>query len=126
MIPTLYEPFRHWSEGGSVFILSDLHFNDDDCKLMDPDWISPEEQISIINKSVAKGAYKDLFDEIYTGPLFIADKGRTTIRIDKLAAQEIFGDYQNKKINSAEAARLLEISKSTFLRRYKEYIKARQ
>lgn len=23
MIPTLYEPFRHWSEGGSVFILSD-------------------------------------------------------------------------------------------------------
>lgn len=21
MIPTLYEPFRHWSEGGSIFIL---------------------------------------------------------------------------------------------------------
>lgn len=108
MIPTLYEPLRHWSEGGSVFILSDLHFDDDDCKLMDPDWISPEEQISIINKSVAKGdtfvclgdvgnpkylpmikarkkililgnhdakgAYKELFDEIYTGPLFISDK----------------------------------------------------
>lgn len=30
MIPTLYEPFRHWSEGGSVFILSDLHFDDED------------------------------------------------------------------------------------------------
>jgi len=28
MIPTLYEPFRHWSEGGSVYILSDLHFDD--------------------------------------------------------------------------------------------------
>ena len=53
-------------------------------------------------------------------------KGRTKIRIDKLAAQEIFLDYQNKKINSAEAARLLEISKSTFLRRYREYIKTRQ
>ena len=26
MIPTLYEPFRHWSEKGSVYILSDLHF----------------------------------------------------------------------------------------------------
>ena len=24
MIPTLYEPFRHWSEGGSVYILSDF------------------------------------------------------------------------------------------------------
>ena len=51
MIPTLYEPFRHWSEGGSIFILSDLHFDDEDCKLMDPDWISPEEQLAIINKT---------------------------------------------------------------------------
>ena len=24
MIVTLYEPFRHWSEGGSVYILSDI------------------------------------------------------------------------------------------------------
>lgn len=29
MIPTLYEPFRHWSENGSVYILSDLHFDDE-------------------------------------------------------------------------------------------------
>lgn len=28
MIPTLYEPFRHWSEGGSIYILSDLHFGE--------------------------------------------------------------------------------------------------
>lgn len=28
MIPTLYEPFRHWSDGGSVYILSDLHFEE--------------------------------------------------------------------------------------------------
>lgn len=28
MILTLYEPFRHWSDGGSVYILSDLHFDD--------------------------------------------------------------------------------------------------
>lgn len=28
MIATLYEPFRHWSEGASVFILSDLHFDE--------------------------------------------------------------------------------------------------
>ena len=54
MIATLYEPFRHWSENGSVFILSDLHFADSDCKLMDPDWITPEEQIGIINKTVSK------------------------------------------------------------------------
>ena len=30
MILTLYEPFRHWSETGSVYILSDPHFGDSD------------------------------------------------------------------------------------------------
>ena len=55
MISTLYKPFQHWSEGGSVFILSDTHFADADCKLMDPDWITPEKQIEIINKVVGKG-----------------------------------------------------------------------
>ena len=108
MIPTLYEPFRHWSEGGSVFILSDLHFDDEDNKLMDAGWITTAEQVAIINSIVCKndtficlgdvgnpryipmikakkkvlilgnhdtrGAYKDFFDEIYTGPLIIADK----------------------------------------------------
>lgn len=108
MIPRLYKPFQHWGETGSVYILSDLHFADFDCKLMDPNWIEPEEQIKIINDMVmksdtfvclgdvgegkyveqikakkkilllgnhdAKGAYTDLFAEIYTGPLFIADK----------------------------------------------------
>ena len=54
MIRTLYEVFQHWSERGSVFILSDLHLDDDDCLLMDPDWIPPEEQIWIINNMVTK------------------------------------------------------------------------
>ena len=108
MIPTLYEPFRHWSDGGSVWILSDTHFDDADCKFMDANWITPEEQIKRINdvckksdtlvhlgdvgdpkyvpmikarKKIlilgnhdAKGKYKNLFDEVYDGPLFIADK----------------------------------------------------
>ena len=43
MILTLYEPFRHWSDGGSVYILSDLHFDDKDCQLMNPGWITPQE-----------------------------------------------------------------------------------
>ena len=55
MISTLYKPFQHWSEGGSIFILSDTHFADADCKLMDPNWIKPEEQIEIINNVVGKG-----------------------------------------------------------------------
>ena len=30
MIKTLYEIFQHWSVKGSVYLLSDLHLNDDD------------------------------------------------------------------------------------------------
>jgi transcriptional regulator of acetoin/glycerol metabolism len=47
------------------------------------------------------------------------------IKIDKLAAQEIFLDYAAKKINSTDASEKLGISKSTFLRRYREYENAR-
>ena len=54
MIKTLYEVFQHWSERGAVYILSDLHLDDDDCLLMDSEWIPPEEQIWIINNKVTK------------------------------------------------------------------------
>lgn len=49
MIKMLYEPFRKWSEKGGVYLMGDTHFDDPDCKLMNPNWISPEEQIKIIN-----------------------------------------------------------------------------
>jgi len=45
MILCLYEPFKHWAQTGSVYIMSDTHFDDSDCKLMDENWINPKEQI---------------------------------------------------------------------------------
>lgn len=108
MINTLYKTFQKWSEKGSVYILSDLHLGDPDCKLMDKNWISPNEQIELINsvvhrddtficlgdvgnpeyaKKIKAGYkvlilgnhdkrkdYKDIFDEIYDGALFISSK----------------------------------------------------
>lgn len=108
MIASLYEPYRQWSDGRSVYMLADTHFEDSDCKLMDPDWITPEEQMAMINAVVhrndtfihlgdvgngeyvagikakkkilllgnhdRRSDYKGLFDEIYTGPLFISDR----------------------------------------------------
>ena len=107
IITSLYETFRKWSATGSVYIISDTHFDDSDCKLMDPDWITPQEHIEIIKQDVRKGdtlihlgdvgnpdyldelkCYKVLitgnhdvlskvashFDEVYNGPLFIADR----------------------------------------------------
>lgn len=111
MIPMLYDCFKHWAEKGSIFVFSDTHFNDLDCKLMDENWISPEEQIKILNKDLQRGwntlillgdvgdlsyvkqlkakhkvlikgnhddkakeLYHEVFDEIFEGPIFIAEK----------------------------------------------------
>ena len=107
MIKSLYPIFQKWSATGSVYIISDTHFDDLDCKFMDPNWITPQEHMEIIKQEVRKGdtlihlgdvgnpdyldelkCYKVLitgnhdvlskvashFDEVYTGPLFIADR----------------------------------------------------
>ena len=103
----LYDCFKHWTRTGRLFIYSDLHFNDEENKAMCPNWISPEEQVAIINKCCHKNdtllllgdlgdpeyvkqikankvlvagnhdviaLYRDIISEIYTGPLFIAEK----------------------------------------------------
>ena len=108
MINSLYKEYAdRWSSTGSVYIISDTHFDDPDYKLMDPNWISPQEHMQIIKADVHRNdtlihlgdvgnpdyldelkCYKVLitgnhdvlskvashFDEVYTGPLFIADR----------------------------------------------------
>lgn len=108
MIECLYEPFQHWARYGSIYIISDLHFGDSDCELMDSEWVSPKKQVELINALVLasdcficlgdvgdpkyiplikarkkililgnhdkKHLYKSYFNEVYDGPVFIADK----------------------------------------------------
>ncbi|MBQ6627858.1 MAG: metallophosphoesterase [Methanobrevibacter sp.] len=50
----LYKPFEHWYHGGTIWVISDTHFDDPDCKLMDVNWVSPEEQVKLINSKVGK------------------------------------------------------------------------
>lgn len=50
----LYEPYQHWANRGTIWLFSDPHFEDSDCALMDPDWITPEEQIALLNSYVGK------------------------------------------------------------------------
>lgn len=54
MIQALYDKFKPWSQRGSVYIMSDTHFDDEDCRKMDKNWITPEEQLKIINSMVHK------------------------------------------------------------------------
>lgn len=107
MIKSLYPIFQKWSATGSVYIISDTHFDDSDCELMDSNWITPQEHMEIIKANIHRNdtlihlgdvgnpdyldelkCYKVLisgnhdvlskvashFDEVYTGPLFIADR----------------------------------------------------
>ena len=64
MISSLYKTFQHWSEKGAVFFFSDPHFDDEDCKYMNPNWISSEEQIKIINSMVFKNDYLILLGDV--------------------------------------------------------------
>ena len=54
MINTLYNKFNHWSSNGSVYIISDTHFEDNDCKYMDANWPDPQTHIDNIKKYVHK------------------------------------------------------------------------
>lgn len=103
----LYPSFNHWLKYDAIYLISDTHFDDADCKYMNPNWITPEEHIQILKKvlnkqtllihlgDVGNASYLDEFkcykvlitgnhdvlskvashfDEIYNGPLFIADR----------------------------------------------------
>lgn len=57
MIKSLYEKFKHWSDGGKVWLFSDPHFADEESILLNPDYLpakSPKTYVDIINKSVGK------------------------------------------------------------------------
>lgn len=107
MIKTLYPEFRRWSERGSVWLVSDTHFDDPNREYMGYE-VSTEEHFQYIIETCHKndtlihlgdvgnkeyfrrikshkvlilgnhdhrpGYYEDCFDEIYDGPLFVADR----------------------------------------------------
>lgn len=54
MLKYLYEPFKKWSDGGQVWVYSDPHFEDNDCKFMSADWPTPQEQVAKINSKVGR------------------------------------------------------------------------
>lgn len=54
MIKSLYPAFQKWSNGGSVYIISDTHFDDEDCALMCKYWPPPNGHLSMIKDWVHK------------------------------------------------------------------------
>lgn len=54
MIKSLYPEFQKWSSKGSVYIISDTHFDDEDCKLICEGWPTPEGHLAMIKDWVHK------------------------------------------------------------------------
>lgn len=50
----LYPSFNHWLKYDAIYLISDTHFEDADCKYMNPNWISPEEHMAILKKVLNK------------------------------------------------------------------------
>lgn len=53
MIKSLYPCFQHWSEKGSIYLISDTHFNDKDRIFMGY-YIDEREQYNILKKILTK------------------------------------------------------------------------
>lgn len=50
MIQCLYDQFKKWSYYGAVYIISDTHFGEPQCKQIDPNWPDPKEYIMFLRK----------------------------------------------------------------------------
>jgi len=54
MLKSLYPCFQRWSAKGSIWIISDPHFSDDEMKALRKNYIGDEEQVRRINSKVSK------------------------------------------------------------------------
>lgn len=54
MIDCLYETFQSWSYHGAIYIISDTHFGNPQCREIDPWWPSPEAHIALLKKYVTR------------------------------------------------------------------------
>ena len=52
MIKGLYDNFKYWSDTGSIYLISDPHFNDPDCELMNINWPDADQIVNNVNNFV--------------------------------------------------------------------------
>lgn len=57
MLKNLYKKFQNWGSKGAIWVISDTHFEDKDCRLMDKNWLLPEEHIKLLKKYIHKNEY---------------------------------------------------------------------
>lgn len=54
MYKHLYDSFKHWYDGGTIYFYSDPHFADDEMKYLRKNYIGDDEQVKRINSKIGK------------------------------------------------------------------------
>lgn len=54
MYKNLYDSFKHWYRGGTIYLYSDPHFGDTEMQALRKDYIGDDEQVKRINSKVGK------------------------------------------------------------------------
>ena len=54
MYKHIYDQFKHWYHGGTIWFYSDPHFSDEEMKYLRKNYIGDEEQVRAINSKLGK------------------------------------------------------------------------
>lgn len=54
MYKHIYDQFKHWYRGGTIWFYSDPHFSDEEMKYLRKNYIGDEEQVRAINSKLGK------------------------------------------------------------------------
>lgn len=104
--------------GGTDIILNDCQINDSNRKVA-YSLLAPlyAKEKTYIDKKRKDGMQKAHEQNRFTG--------RKRMKLDAFKLMEVMDSYKNGKISESEAQKILKISRSTFFRRYKEFLMER-
>lgn len=54
MYKWIYDNFKHWYHGGTIWFYSDPHFADEEMQYIRKNYIGDDEQVKSINKCIGK------------------------------------------------------------------------
>lgn len=105
MIAGLYQIFNHWHSSGTVWIISDPHFGDEELAAGIPERPSPEEMVKLINSKVGK---KDTL-------IILGDVGDVSY-VSKLKGYKILvmGNHDAGRINYEKVRKVLVYNKDKY------------
>lgn len=118
MINSLYDSYKRWSKTGGVYLISDPHFEDSDTKLMNPNWIAPEDYLERINQMIHKPDTLICLGDC--GDLTYFQRMKAGYKILIKGNHDDKGDYFYKRATKKEIYDADEITRAELMKKVKE------